>query len=57
MSLYLNEFAGEPILTYIHTSSPGYLCKAIDLKQPAHSHYKGNEYIRLEFFVNGMQRF
>ncbi len=35
MSLHLNDFAGQPILTYVYAPSPGYLRKAIDLKQPA----------------------
>ncbi len=43
MSLHFNDFAGQPILTYVHTPSPGYLRKAIDLKQPAHSHYEVDE--------------
>ncbi|MFW6151816.1 MAG: hypothetical protein ACOC6C_02470 [Verrucomicrobiota bacterium] len=36
MSLHLNDFAGQPILTYVHTPSPGYLSKSI----AAHSHYE-----------------
>jgi hypothetical protein len=43
MSLNLKAFAGHAILTYIHTPSPGYLRKAIDLKQHAHSHYEVDE--------------
>ncbi len=31
MSLHFNDFAAQPILTYVHTPSPGYLRKAIDL--------------------------
>ncbi len=43
MSLNLKDFAGQPILTHIYAPSPGYLRKAIDLKQHAHSHYEVDE--------------
>ncbi len=44
MSLHLNDFAGQPILTHVYAPSPGYyLRKAIDLKQHAHSHYEVDE--------------
>ncbi len=43
MSLHLNDFAGQPILTHGYAPSPGYLRKAIDLKQHAHSHYEVDE--------------
>ncbi|MFW6152166.1 MAG: hypothetical protein ACOC6C_04245 [Verrucomicrobiota bacterium] len=43
MSLHLNDFAGQPILTHVYAPSPGYLRKAIDLKQHARSHYEVDE--------------
>ncbi len=43
MSLHLNDFAGQPILTHVYAPTPGYLHKAIDLKQHAHSYHEVDE--------------
>ncbi len=43
MSLHLNDFAGQPILTHVYAPSPVYLRNVIDLNQPAHSHDEVDE--------------
>ncbi len=51
MSLHFNDFAGQPILTHVYAPSPGYVRKAIDLKQHANSHDEVDELIRLNHSV------